>query len=131
MLAEIPRAGLGGEVGLLGVRPGMSRRDTQVKRFNRGSRVKFQNQVFENTRVDLDGNEYRNCTFRRCTVVYSGGQVPLISGCDFNGCEFGFSDAAERTLIFMNRMYHGGFQNIIEETLASVRSGPSGGGVKS
>ena len=57
--------------------------------------------AFENVAVRLDGTEYQGCSFRRCTLVYSGGLLPGFSDCTFEACGWHFEEAAGRTVMFI------------------------------
>lgn len=47
--------------------------------------MRYENQAFENETLKLDGNEYIDCTFKDCTMIYAaepgpGGKIePLIA----------------------------------------------------
>ena len=72
----------------------------------------------------IDGNTYTDCRFDNCKLVFRGGEIPRISGCHFENCQWQFEDAAERTLIFMRQLYHGmgpGGAQLVEATLAQLR----------
>jgi len=72
----------------------------------------------------IDGNHYVDCRFENCTLVFRGGEVPRITGCHFENCQWQFEDAAERTLLFMRQLYHGmgaGGAQLIEATMAQLR----------
>jgi len=63
-----------------------------MKQLQRGplsdARLLHEGVVFEDTIVPLAGHVYRNCTFRRCTMLVEGScAVPTeISYCTFEGC---------------------------------------------
>ena len=62
---------------------------------------------FADQRVVLDEDEFFECTFARCRIVYQGGEKAYLVGCRFEaGCSFHFEGAAERTLAFLRGMYH-------------------------
>ncbi len=72
----------------------------------------------------IDGNRYVDCRFENCKMVFRGGEIPLITGCHFENCQWQFDDAAERTLLFMRQLYHGmgaGGAQLIEATMAQLR----------
>jgi hypothetical protein len=81
-------------------------------------------QTFASTTEFLDGNEYVDCTFNDCQIVFGGGDLPGIVNCQFNNCRWQFANAAERTLKFMRQVYHGmgaGGAEIVEATLNAIR----------
>jgi hypothetical protein len=72
----------------------------------------------------IDGNAYTDCRFDNCKLIFRGGEIPRISGCHFENCQWQFEDAAERTLVFMRQLYHGmgpGGAQLVEATLAQLR----------
>jgi hypothetical protein len=84
----------------------------------------FTETTFADSREVVDGNKYSHCRFDRCQIVYCGGELPHIVGCTFDACVWHFEDAAQRTLQFMNQLYHGTGdegRKLIEETLELVR----------
>jgi hypothetical protein len=79
---------------------------------------------FSNASETIDGNIYTDCRFDNCKLVYRGGEMPRISGCHFENCQWQFEDAAERTLVFLRQLYHGmgpGGAQLVEATLAQLR----------
>jgi hypothetical protein len=88
----------------------------------------FQNYQAEGTTEVLDGNEYLSCDFRNCTLIYRGGLLPKINQCNFTGCNWKFEDAAERTLVFLTAIYHGGtgMTELVEKTFDNIRRGNPG-----
>jgi len=47
---------------------------------------------------------FRRCTFQSAVLVYSGGVPPHIQDCTFRDSTFEFSDAAGRTLAFLQAL---------------------------
>jgi hypothetical protein len=87
--------------------------------------MKFVDQVFTNTDVTLDYNEFINCTFgNRSRIHFCGGQYQL-TDCKIDG-EIGFAlhDSAHRTLVWLKfiRSLPNGLQ-ILEDLLRAVPSG--------
>jgi hypothetical protein len=79
---------------------------------------------FSNASETIDGNTYTECRFDNCKLVFRGGEMPRISGCHFENCQWQFEDAAERTLVFLRQLYHGmgpGGSQLVEATLAQLR----------
>jgi hypothetical protein len=82
--------------------------------------------VFEGSTEALDGRAFADCTFRGCTLVYNGGPLPSITGCQFDGCRWEFGDAAERTLVFMSALYKhmgSGGPELVERMFDAIRTG--------
>ena len=51
--------------------------------------------------VYADGGHFINCSFDGATLVYSGGEHPRFEDCRFNASGWAFSDAALRTVQFL------------------------------
>jgi len=56
---------------------------------------------FDYEAVSVDGKHFCDCTFRNCTLLYSGSMVTFES-CQFHDCRFQFSGAAGRTFQFLD-----------------------------
>jgi hypothetical protein len=97
--------------------------------------AKHVGEQFKDQRVLLDGESYERCEFKQCVIVYRGGPLSDLVGCSFHDCRFELEDAAQRTLEFLNAIYHG-FGDVgmrlVEETFISIRrpraARPNGGG---
>lgn len=63
--------------------------------------TEFVNRVFENYRITLDDNVYRDCVLKNCVMVYSGGKAPILVGNDFDPGTFEFRGAAAETLALL------------------------------
>ncbi len=74
--------------------------------------------------VKLDGNEFIDCTFENCTLVYSGGLPPLITRCDFKSFTFEFRGHAANTVAFLQAMASpkSGFQSVIRKTFPALHA---------
>lgn len=83
----------------------------------------FTDQNFFEKSVVLDGSSFVNCVFSRCTMVYSGGEMPTMSGCRFDDCAWQFGGDAANTIAFLSGMYRGGFDRLIESTFHEIRRG--------
>lgn len=70
--------------------------------------------------VTIDGQVFVDCKFEGCTLVYSGGTPPLFDGCDLGDSTIKFTDAAERTLVFLLAMARpgSGLQSVIRKAFA-------------
>ena len=82
---------------------------------------KFEGQTFKNEAIKLDGNEYTNCTFEKCELIYAGYGSVSLAGNEFIGCKWTFIDSAQRTIQFMTALYHGGAKELIEKTIENIR----------
>jgi len=87
---------------------------------------KYENETFEDRVIQLDGNQYINCTFRRCQLQFGGLASVTLESCNFNQCSWTFTEAAARTVNFMIGLYHGtgkGGRDLVEKTFENIRKG--------
>lgn len=76
---------------------------------------------FSDCALELDGRFFVNCRFTRCKITYAGGVVPMFDGGTFDSCSFEFTEAAERTIHMLGRLYKKGASGIVEGIFDSVR----------
>lgn len=67
--------------------------------------MRFENQTFVEQKIQLDWNEFVNCKFIRCNVVYAGAGSTHLAGTEIEECFLHFSDAADRTIKFLKQNY--------------------------
>ena len=83
----------------------------------------FTGRSFFSKTIALDGSSFVNCVFSKCTMIYSGGETPALSGCRFDDCSWQFGGDAANTIAFLSGMYQGGFDRLIESTFHEIRRG--------
>lgn len=86
----------------------------------------FEKEVFEDKQIQLDGNQYIGCTFRRCELKFSANASVDLQYCSFEKCKWTFIEAAALTVQFMTALYHGageGGKNLIEQTFKNIQRG--------
>jgi hypothetical protein len=83
----------------------------------------YQDQALGHQTVVLDGNEYIDCQFESCQLIYKGGELPRLNRCQFVRCSWHLEDAAQRTIRFLRSIYHSGpgGRELVEDTLKHVR----------
>jgi hypothetical protein len=87
--------------------------------------MNYDNEIFENKRVELSDSRFHGCTFRNCELVYRGEPSPTFMDNEFVDSTFVFRDDAIRTLYFLSNIYHAGEggREIVEQTFNEVRNG--------
>jgi hypothetical protein len=91
------------------------------------STVELTNQTIADKPEIIDGNQYNDCTFDRCKIIYRGGPLPSIESCSFSNCTWHFEEGAERTLIFLKMLYHGmgeGGPALVDSAIDQIREPP-------
>ena len=89
--------------------------------------MEHRNETIRKQRVELDGNSFRGCQFIECTLSYSGGELPHLIECLFQGNRWELAGAAAETVEFMRGIYHGageGGMRLIEECFNQIRTRP-------
>lgn len=79
--------------------------------------------IFNHETVALDGESFSDCEFRDCRLVYSGGEVPHFDGCRFDGCEWRFDDAAQRTLAHLKLVWSQGGKATVQAMIKEITGG--------
>ena len=64
----------------------------------------YVDQTFEGVTVDLDGNSFKNCTFRDVTFQYSGGDLK-IDNCGMDRFRFQFGGALANGLFALYQLF--------------------------
>ncbi len=87
--------------------------------------MKFEDQAFDSQDVLLDGNEYINCTFNGCKIIFQGVKNIGLANPTFNACQWSFDGPAGNTLAFLAMIYSGGGdgQKLVETVFAGIRKG--------
>jgi hypothetical protein len=79
--------------------------------------------AFANETVVLDGNEYRNCTFTNCELIFRGTNGVSLQGIAFNDCRWTFEGPASLTIEFMTALYQAGVTDMLDQTFENIRRG--------
>lgn len=90
------------------------------------SRRWFENESFRDRTVEIDGNQYTNCTFIKCRIVFTGFEEGVFDECKFISCDWGFSGPAVSTLNYLAAIYNGlgeNEQDMVEGIFESIRRG--------
>jgi len=84
----------------------------------------FQEQTFSHQAVVIDGNDYTDCVFEKCTLIYLGGTLPTLANCKLHDCRWEFREGADRTIGFLRALYHGLGDNgkqVIEQVVEAIK----------
>jgi hypothetical protein len=80
-----------------------------------------QDATFTDETVVLDGNDYLNCTFNNCEIVFNGTAPVTLNGITFNDCRWTFDGPAGLTITFMTALYQAGMTELIDQTFKNIR----------
>src|SRR5579872_3098197 len=62
--------------------------------------TRYENRTFENQHVILDDGVFVNCTFKNCSLEYSGGDV-YVQNCQGESCQLVWRGSAQRTIFLL------------------------------
>lgn len=68
--------------------------------------------------VDIDGNEYVECSFLHCKIQFGGTALPTLVSCSFDGCTWKLVGAAALTAEFLRGIHNDGGQTLVARLLA-------------
>ena len=79
--------------------------------------------IYNHETVALDGQDFSDCEFRDCRLVYSGGEVPAFANCRFDDCEWKFDEPAGRTLAYLKVMWSLGEKATVQGLIKEITGG--------
>ena len=81
--------------------------------------------LYTHETVSLDGEHFADCEFRKCRLVYAGGEPPSFEGCRFDACEWKLEGPAANTLAHLKAVWSAGakpyVQGLIKEVTGAAR----------
>lgn len=80
-----------------------------------------ENQVFRDQSVEVDGKQFRKCTFRNARLSYAGGALPAFIDCKFSNVSLEFTQGAANTIAFLSGLKGRGFDNAIGQLTSAIR----------
>lgn len=83
------------------------------------------NRRFVDEAVPVDGREFTSCKFSSATLVYSGGELPTFTACEFVDTSLQFEGVAANTLKFLSELPGNGFPLAVENIVRRIRTGKS------
>jgi hypothetical protein len=93
--------------------------------------MRFIREVFRDETIEIDEDEYQQCRFVNCRIVFSGKGPARFSDCKFDECQWVFDGAAEETIQYLAALYTGvgeGGRMLVEAIFNSIRQGGVGHG---
>lgn len=87
----------------------------------------YKGKEFTGMEEAVDFNQYIDCTFTRCRIIYRGGALPKFENCKITECQWSLEDAGHRTLNYLGMLYHnmGSMgQELIEMVFNTIKTNP-------
>lgn len=81
----------------------------------------FQNEVFREQRVVVDGHRYESCAFIYCTLVYTGGELPAFVHCRFRKTRIRLEDRAHNTTQYLSLLVKTGLSGAADRVLSGMQ----------
>lgn len=82
---------------------------------------------FEDQQVRLNGNEFYNCNFVNCQLVFDANGALTLDGCGFDNPRFLLDGSAADTINFLMNIYHTGGdgtgKQYVEDLFQAMRNG--------
>ena len=72
--------------------------------------------------VPLDGTEFYECTFTKCTLTFSGDAVFILAGCTLVESHFNLIGAARTTCEQLSAMHNFGYSGWVERLFERIRN---------
>jgi hypothetical protein len=82
----------------------------------------YRNATLEGKTLDLDEDQFHNCTIIKCTLQYGGGGV-VLNDCKMHGNSWKFVNAALRTIDILHYVFLTGGQEVIEHVIRRIKEG--------
>ena len=79
--------------------------------------------IFNHETVVLDGQDFSDCEFRECRMVYNGGPPPDFRDCRFEKCDWKFEDAAANTLAYLKLVWSVGGKAPVQAVIKEITGG--------
>ncbi|MCG6970302.1 MAG: hypothetical protein LJE85_11090 [Gammaproteobacteria bacterium] len=87
--------------------------------------MKYTATKHDGKKVTVDFNEYIDCEFKDCEIIYKGGNPPVFENCRFENCQFSAIDRAENTIGYLSFLYQNmadtGAKAFVEEQIAKIK----------
>jgi hypothetical protein len=75
---------------------------------------------FNHETVALDGESFDACEFRKCRLIYSGGEAPSFTDCRFDACDWRFEGPAARTLAHLKAVWGAGAKPVVQDLIKQI-----------
>ncbi len=83
--------------------------------------IRQQGCSFKYVGIELDGQEFIDCHFEQCRVIYRGGPLPRFGGKNqFVGCQILFLDAAGATMEMLKLFARNGNTEMVRQIFESL-----------
>ncbi len=76
--------------------------------------------TFKNETVVLDGDQFNNCRFEFCKIIYRGGPVQFTPPLQLTGCVWGFEGPAMATVQLLQLIGRNGSPQLIQDLFTTV-----------
>lgn len=93
--------------------------------------MRYDHKLFTDEDIRIDEDEFTNCEFVNCRIIFTGKGPASFSNCKFDQCQWVFDGPAEDTIQYLAALYTGlgpGGQDLVEGIFDSIRKGGVGHG---
>jgi len=89
-----------------------------------GAHISMQKQIemsFQDRRINIDATHFERCTFKFCTLVFSGGLLPNFIDCEMADCNFILDGPARDTVLFCRMLGKMNLPHVVEAIIADMK----------
>jgi len=87
----------------------------------------IKDRIYENRRLTVDGGRFIRCRFVQSKIIYDATAEVSFEECSFEGCDWVFQNAADRTLRYLSMLIHqGGVEGnaVVGATIRALENEP-------
>ena len=85
--------------------------------------MNYNDRIFTNERVVMDGNRFVGCTFIDCILSFNAEKQFSIAHSRFTRCRIEYGGNAVRALHLFQDLYHGAFPQVLEDLTERIQRG--------
>ena len=69
--------------------------------------MRFDQKLITDENIHIDEDEFTNCTFVNCRIIFTGKGPTRFTNCRFDECQWVFDGPAENTIQYLAALYTG------------------------
>lgn len=88
--------------------------------------MRHEGETFVQERIELGEDEFVDCRFEECRLIYDGSPGVRVQNCDFEDTRLELVDEAGNTLSFLQNIFHGFGEDgrtVVEHLFDQIREG--------
>lgn len=86
--------------------------------------ARFEDETFQGKTVLVDGNQYINCHFDQCHIVFGGYDPPVMQRCVYEYCSYGLEGRATLVADWLKHLMQAGGTDGLNLVLLAIGVDP-------